>query len=460
MPPPDAGRRARAAWILFDWAAQPFFTLITTFVFAPFFAARIAATPAEGQALWGFAAGTAGLVIALMSPVLGAIADVTGRRKAWIAAFSVLLVGGCASLWFAVPGTPHAVTIALAAFVMATIGAEFATVFTNAMMPTLAPPERLGRLSGAGWAAGYAGGLVSLVLVLALFAADPGSGRTLAGLAPIFGLDPASGEGDRASGPLSAVWYLVFVVPLFLFVPDVGGTASAGSAVRRGLAELRETLASLPRHRDVALYLLAHMAYVDGLVALFAFAGIYAAGTFGWGTIEIGLFGILLTVTGTVGAFVGGRLDDRLGPKAVIAMALVALIACGIGILSIGPGHVFFVFDTQPAEGLFASTPERVYMALGLVIGAVAGPLQSASRTLLARLAPPDAMTRYFGLYALSGKVTSFLGPLTVGAVTGWTASQQAGMAVLIGFFVLGLMLLAGVRTPRLEHSFAQELPE
>src|SRR5690606_20465493 len=136
----------------------------------------------------------------------------------------------------------YAVPLALIAFACATIGAEFATVFTNAMMPGLVPPHELGRLSGTGWAIGYIGGLISLALMLALFVADPETGATLAGLSPAFGLDPALGEGDRASGPLSAVWYLVFVLPLFLFTPDVPRLAPVSRAVAAGLASLRETI--------------------------------------------------------------------------------------------------------------------------------------------------------------------------------------------------------------------------
>ncbi len=438
--------------MIFDWATQPYFVLITTFVFAPFFATQVAETPAQGQALWGFATGAGGLLIAFLSPVMGAVADITGNRKRWVVAFSVLLVLGSASLWWAEPGAPWAVTIALTGFIIATIGVEFATVFTNAMMPTLAPPEKLGRLSGTGWAVGYLGGLVSLGVVLVFMAAHPDTGRTIAGFEPIWGLDPETGAGDRLTGPLTAVWYIVFVIPLFLFVPDIQARARVSEAVRMGLAELKATVRSLPRHRDMLLYLIAHMAYVDGLVALFAFGGIYGAGPFGWGTTEIGVFGILLTISGTVGAFIGGRLDDLLGPKAVVLGALTTLMLASAAILSIGSDRVLFVVETVPrieGAGLFSTAPEQVYLGLGLVIGAVAGPLQSASRTLLARLAPAAAMTQFYGLYALSGKVTSFLGPLLVGAVTAWADSQRAGMAMLLVFFAAGIALLIPVRVPR-----------
>ena len=199
-----ASRRAVGSWLLFDWAAQPWFTLVTTFVFGPYFTTRLAADPVSGQALWGYAAAAAGLVIAACSPILGAIADTSGARKPWIAGFSVMIVAGSVGLWFAAPGVEAAIAIALVAFAVGTIGTEFATVFTNAMMPDLVEEHRLGRLSGTGWAVGYVGGLVSLLLMLGFFVGDPETGKTLLGTAPAFGLAPERYEGDRASGLFTA----------------------------------------------------------------------------------------------------------------------------------------------------------------------------------------------------------------------------------------------------------------
>lgn len=445
-------RSAVAAWIFFDWAAQPFFTLITTFVFAPYFATHVAPDAATGQSLWGFATAAAGLMIAVMSPVLGAIADAAGRRKPWIAVFGAMLVVGTTALWFAAPGEASRVVPVLIAFAIATIGAEFATVFNNAMMPTLVPPERIGRLSGAGWATGYVGGMVSLIVTLGFLAADPQTSRTLLGFSPLFGLDATAHEGDRIAGPLSALWFVVFVTPMFLLTPDRVSRRPLRPAIRHGLATLRDTLWGLPRDRNVSRFLVANMIYTDGLIALFAFGGIYAAGTFGWSTIEIGVFGILLTITGTLGAWLGGRLDDRFGPKPVILSSLIMLALAAVAILSIDRDTVAFVIPVAPAVpggGLYASGAERVYVALGLLIGLAAGPMQAASRTLLVRLAPPDRITQYFGLFALSGKVTSFMGPLAVGIVTGLTASQKSGMAVLVVFFLTGLVLLSRVEAGR-----------
>jgi UMF1 family MFS transporter len=440
-------RSAVVSWIFFDWAAQPYFTLITTFVFAPYFATHVAPDAASGQALWGFATAAAGIVIALLSPVLGAVADATGRRKPWIAAFGALLVIGASLMWIGRPNDPAIIAPLLVAYVIATIGVEFATVFNNAMMPTLVPPERIGRLSGTGWATGYVGGILSLILVLGFLAADPDTGRTLFGLTPLFGLDPVSHQGDRISGPLTGVWFVVFVLPMFLFTPDHPARHRLGAAIGAGLADLKQTLRSLPQRRAIALFLLANMIYTDGLVSLYAFGGIYAAGIFGWNTIQLGSFGIILAIAGTFGGWFGGKLDDALGPKRVIAGSMTLLLAAIIAILLVNTDSILFIPVAPPVPGgaLFASLPERAYLLLGCVIGACGAPLQAASRSLLIRMAPKERIAQYFGLFALTGKVTSFTGPLLIGIVTAVSASQKAGMAVLVLFFVAGLALLAAV---------------
>ncbi len=441
-------RAAVLGWIFFSWATQPYFTLITTFVFAPYFATHVAPNAATGQALWGFATAAAGIAIALASPVLGAIADASGRRKPWIAVFGVMLVIGSCLMWFGRPGEAGIIAPLLLAYAIATVGVEFAQVFTNAMMPTLVPPERIGRLSGTGWATGYVGGILSLILVLGFLAANPDTGRTLFGLTPLFGLDPVTHQGDRISGPLTGIWFIIFALPMFLLTPDYPARFPLRQALREGLSELKQTLLELPKRRSLAAFLLANMIYTDGLASLFVFGGIYAAGTFGWNTIQLGTFGIILAIAGTLGGWIGGKLDDRFGPKTVIAGSMVVLLIAIVAILLVDKDSVLFIKVAPPEPGgaLFASAAERAYLVLGCMIGAVGAPLQAASRTLLIRIAPKERITQYFGLFALTGKVTSFIGPLVISIVTAETVSQKAGMAVLVAFFVTGLALLARVR--------------
>src|SRR5580700_3267139 len=359
-------RAAVISWIFFAWAAEPFFTLITTFVFAPYFATHVAADPASGQSLWGFATAAAGLIIALLSPVLGAIADASGRRKPWIAGFGTLLVIGSCLMWIGRPGDPGVIPPLLLAYAIATVGVEFATVFNNAMMPTLVPPDKIGRLSGTGWATGYIGGILSLILVLGFLAASPETGHTLFGFTPLFGLDPVTHQGDRITGPLTGIWFIVFVLPMFLLTPDYPAKRPVREAMREGLVELKQTLTELPKQKSMAAFLLANMIYTDGLVSLFAFGGIYAAGTFGWDTIRIGTFGIILAIAGTFGAWLGGRLDDRLGPKRVISGSMMILLFAIVAILLVDKETILFIKVAAPAPGgaLFASSAERAYLLL------------------------------------------------------------------------------------------------
>lgn len=447
---PHASKRAILGWVLFDWACQPYFTLLMTFIYAPYFASAVVGDPARGQSLWGFATAAAGVFIACTSPVLGAVADATGRRKPWIASFGVLIVIGASLLWLGKPNDPSTILPVLVAFAIGSIGVEFATVFNNTMMPLLVPREKIGSLSGAGWAMGYVGGMISLLFSLAFLASNPDTGHTLLGIPPIFGLDAAAREGDRATGPLTALWFFVFVIPLFLFTPDGARGKPFVPAIRHGVNALKATFLEARKHRNLGYFLLANMIYTDGLLALFAFGGIYGAGTLGWGTMQLGLFGILLTITGTFGAYFGGKLDDRIGAKAVVLGSLVVLVFCCLGILSVSRDSILFVVPVdppQPGGGLFSSIPEKFYLVLGALIGAVAGPVQAASRTLLVRLSPPDRLAQFFGLFALSGKITSFMGPFLVATVTAFTASQKAGISVLVAFFIVGGLLLARART-------------
>lgn len=451
-PVQPAPMRALVSWVLFDWAAQPFYTLILTFLFAPYFATTVIGDEARGQQLWGYAAAVAGVLIAIGSPLLGAVADGRGRRKPWIALFSLVLAASVSALWWATPGASGGtVALVLFAFVLATAAAEFTQVFTNAIMPSLVPQSQLGRLSGTGWAVGYSGGLVSLLIVAGLLVPLAATGKTLLGLEPLLKLDAATRETDRFVGPFAAVWYLLFMIPFFLFVPDVRPVERPSEASRRSpFAEIADTLRSLPSHRDMLYFLLARMLYTDGLSAIFAFGGIYGAATFGWGPLELGLFGILLTLTGAFGAVIGGMLDDRVGSKTVILWALALLIVGATGILSIDKTHVLFTVDVAakaPGSRPFSSAGEMMFLAFAVLVGVVSAPVQAASRALLARLAPPEKITQYFGLFAFSGKVTAFMAPFLVATVTAATGSQRWGMAAILLFLVAGILLMLPVRS-------------
>ncbi|MFQ5468196.1 MAG: MFS transporter [Kiloniellaceae bacterium] len=412
-------RRAIIAWCLYDWANSAYPTVIVTFVFAAYFTRALTTDPEAATGAWGAALALSGLAVAILAPVLGAVADQAGRRKPWIGAFTALAVLCAVALWWILPDPAYA----LAALVLIAVGNaafELGQVFYNAMLPEVAPPGRVGRVSGWAWGLGYAGGLACLALVLVLFV------REGTALVP---LDRASAEPVRVSGPFVAVWFALFAAPLFLFTPDrPGRRAPLGPTIARGLRTLAASLRALPGQRALGRFLIARMIYTDGLNTLFAFGGIYAAGTFAMSFEEILVFGILLNVAAGLGAAGFAWIDDLLGARRTILLALVGLMVAGAAILVVESRVWFTVF--------------------GCVIGVFIGPAQAASRSLMARLAPAEIRTEMFGLYALSGKATAFVGPALVGWVTLWAGSQRAGMATILVFFVVGFVLLWPLRDP------------
>lgn len=427
-------------WFFFDWASQPYNTLLLTFIFGPYMTSLLGSGTAA-QTVWGYGIGAAGVLIAILSPLLGAVADRSGHRMRFIAFFSLLYVAGAWGVWRAAPGDVN-LWFVMISFGIGLIGMEFATTFTNAMLPDLGTPKEIGRISGSGWAFGYLGGVISLILVLTLLA-EGATGRTLIGLSPILGLDPDLREGTRAVGPFTAIWYAVFMIPFFLWVrePRRADTIGLIAAARHAVPDLRRTLGSLPGRKSLSAFLLSSMLYRDALNGIYAFGGIYAAGVLGWGVTDVGVFGILAAVTGAIFAWLGGRADSRFGPQAVIVTCLILLTAVAAGIVFVSRDAVFGV-PVPPDSRL----PDLAFYVLGALIGAAGGALQASSRTMMVVQADPARMTEAFGLYALAGKATSFIAPLSIGVVTALTGSQPWGITPLILLFALGLILLLWVK--------------
>lgn len=417
-----AGGLGVFSWCLYDWANSAFNTVIGTFVFSVYFARGIFGDETQGSAVWAAAAGWAGLAVALASPVLGAIADRAGRRKPWLAGLMGVTVLATAGLWFAAPDVGY-VAYALALVVIATIAFELSGVFYNAMLPGVAPPGKLGRVSGWGWGLGYIGGLACLAT--ALFGLVG-----LGDIPPLLALDGEQAENVRATAPLVALWFTLFSLPLFLFTPDEPASGMPlGRAVREGLRTLKNTILEVRRYGNIVRFLIASALYRDGLATLFAVGGLYAAGTFGMGFEQILIFAIGLNVTAGLGAAAFAFMDDRAGSKPTVLAALAGLIGFGLPLLLIDDARWF------------------ILLALGL--GLFVGPAQAASRSLMARLAPTDMETEMFGLYAFTGKSIAFLGPLAFGAMTAAFDSQRAGMSVVLAFFLAGGALLLAVKEPR-----------
>lgn len=437
-----------ASWMLFDWAAQPFYTLITIFLFAPYFVNVVIGDPARGAAIWGYGKAAAAIIVAIGSPFMGAMADARGQLKPMIFWWSIAFVAGQAMLWYAVPGASSLhLWIVLGGAVVASIAGEFTAMLNNALLPRIASPGQFGRVSGGGLALGYVGGLISLVLLAGFVLTDTRTGLTLLGLEPIFALDAATREADRLVGPFCAAWYALFVIPFFLFTPDARAEPrDLPVTMRAAISSVMETLAHVRRYRQIALFLVARMLFIDGLLAISIFGGIYAVSIFGWQTMVVGYFGIFLTIAAGIGAAIGGFLDDRLGSKRVIMGALILLTAGLVGVISVDKTHVLFTLEVAPkvAGGApFASTGERVYLAFAALIGLASGPLQSASRSLLARMAPAEHMSKFFGLFAFSGKATAFAAPLIIGTISGATGSLQLGMSAILLFLLAGLAMMS-----------------
>lgn len=434
-----SARKRIWGWFFFDWASQPFATLLLTFIFAPYFK-EMMGSGAEAQAFWGYGIGIAGIVIAILAPILGAAADTSDNRVRWIWGFSLLYVLGAFGLWTASPDQFNP-TLTLVFFAIGLFGMEFATIFTNSMLPDLGSREEIGRISGNGWAFGYLGGLISLILVLVFFAESAETGKTMLGFDPAFGLDAAKREGTRAVGPLTAIWFMVFMIPFFLWVRDPKTEKAPKGALSQALRSVAKTIKALPSTPSLFAYLASSMFYRDALNGMFVFGGIYAAGALNWSVPDVGKFAILAIISGAIFAVLGGRLDQRFGPKPVITFCIVLLTCVAIAILFICRD---MVFGMQVPEG--SNLPDIAFYVVGILIGACGGALQSASRTMMVAQADPDHMTEAFGLYALAGKATSFIAPLSIGVVTELTNSQQIGITPLIALFVLGLLLLVWVK--------------
>jgi MFS transporter, UMF1 family len=401
------------AWAFYDWAGNAFNTVIQTFVFAAYFTQQVAAEPGPASSQWGYVIGAAGLIVALTGPMLGSIVDQRGPRKPLMAVFTLGCVTCTALLWFVEPSVEH-VWLALLLVWLASLNFEYAGILYNSMLPALVDRQRLGRWSGWGWTMGYAGGLLCLMSAFGLF---------LSGDAALFSLDANRAEDVRAAFVFAALWFLGFSLPFFLLTPDAprSGKSWRRSAVE-GWRSLSDTVRNVRRYADLVRFLIARIFYTDGLATLFAFGGVYAAGAFDMSAQEVLLFGIALNVAAGIGAFGFSWIDDWLGSRRTILFSMINLIVWGALVLLVEDPTLFWLF--------------------GMLLGVFVGPVQAASRSYLSRAAPERLRTQMFGLYALSGKATAFMGPLLVGWVTTLADSQRVGMSVIIVYFVLGFLLM------------------
>ncbi len=452
-----AGLVGQIAWAAGDGARNPYNVLVNIFVFAAYFSTVVIPDPVRGQTIWSFTEAVGAILVALGGPVLGAIADAGGRRKPWLVGCMLIGVPSMASLWFATPGMTHNLPWIMACLIGGTLCFEWSAVFTNAMLPNVAPRGRLGILSGLGFGFGNLFGLVLFVFYLVAWDTNP---------QPLFGLSVAAHEPERAVGIIAAIWIVAFSLPMFVLTPDSPATSRPwGRAIRDGLSELGHTLASLRSYRNTAVFLVARLLYNEGFMVMMLFTSVVAAGVLHWTPRMLVAMGVVNSIVAVTAAVFAGWLDRVTGSKVAAMIFVAGCLLANVAVCSITPEMIFFVKihgATAAAAagsaaggshgllaalaGTFPTLPDRVFLVTqNLVALFVTGGLVT-SRTLMAKLSPPDRLNEFFGLYAVSGNATTFLGPLAIGIVTALAGSQRAGVAVGIVFLLAGLLLMIPVR--------------
>lgn len=454
---PIASRLGQWSWATYEGARNPYVLLVTIYLFGPYFTNFVVGDPVRGQELWAAISSWGAFATALAAPFLGAIADVGGRRKPWIAVYTVLMIVSMLLLWYS---PMHAATrdIVIIGFlvIVANFAFEFSNVFISAMLPSIAPNERIGPLSGLGLALGNAAGIVLMIFMLLAFALPGKVHWPFVPAHTLFGINQALHEPERLAGPISGIWLLVFSLPLFLFTPDKrSGGMSTLAAMRNGTQAVINTVKSLRHYKNVAHYLMARMIFNDGMSAVLLFGGIYASGTFHWGALEMLIYGLELSVFAVVGGFFGGWLDNRFGSKRAIFTSIGGT-ALFFGLsLTMAPDRIlwFIPYDVHlpPVNGLpfFNTWPEIVFLMIvnGVAIFITAG--YANARTMLARIAPPEKMTEFFGFMSLSGTSTTFLANSAVTIMTALTQTQRGGISIILVFLIVGLIWMFFVKEER-----------
>ena len=444
-----SNRKKIWGWFFYDWASQPFHTLLMTFVFGPYFVIVASQyylglgqdetlADANAQIVWSNCLAITGLIIGFGGPILGAIADTTRLRKPWITTFAVIYFVTALSLWYTLPDGSN-MWLMLSVFGLCFIMAEYTYIFTNAQLPSLGSIDDIGKISGSGFGFGYAGGVISLFIML-LFFVEQDNGKTMIlEIDPLFGLDASAKEGTRFVGPFVAIWFAIFMIPYFAWVRE-DSSLKRKLNVAEGFSNLLNSLRSLPARKSLFSYLGASMFYRDALNGLYSFGGTYAVLVLNWNIVKLGQFGIIAAISAALFSWLGGFLDRKWGPKPVIVfMASILTIVCFV-IVNTSLTHVFGI---AVPEG--SNLPDMVFYTCGVFIGGMGGILQSASRSMMVRHTHPERATEGFGLYALSGRATAFLAPALIGLVTAISGDARIGISPLVGLFVVGLVLLIWV---------------
>ncbi|KAA3620198.1 MAG: MFS transporter [Calditrichaeota bacterium] len=408
-------RKAIFAWAMYDFANSAFTTLVISFIYSAFFVSKIAENEIIGTSIWSTGISISAILIAILSPIFGAIADRGGYRKQMLLTWTYISIAATIVLYTVLPGEPVKAIIWM---IIANVAFEMGIVFNNAFLPDIAPPDKIGRISGYGWAVGYLGGLLALFIAL---------GFVLPANDPLWGVTTELGKNIRVTNILVAGWFFVFSLPVIFWLKEKKKPQSIKptTLISESFAQILSTFREIKKYRQIMQLLLARLFYNDGLITIFAFGGVYASGTFGFTFDEIITFGIVLNVMAGLGAFIFGYVDDKVGAKATIQGSNIALFLAII-IAVLAPSKFWF-------------------WVAGILVGIFSGPNQSATRSLMARFVPEKKDSEFFGFFAFSGKATAFLGPMLLGKLTLIFSSQRVGVGALLIFFIIGGLLLTRV---------------
>jgi UMF1 family MFS transporter len=445
------------SWAMFEWARNPYILVVWIYLFSPYFVNTVVGDPVRGQGLAGMIQAYSGIVIAFLAPFLGAIADNGGRRKPWIAFYVAILIAAMLPMWFAMPhASAWGIFFVGALIAAANVAYEFSAVFHNSLLPTIASPRGIAGLSGLGLALGNAAGIILLLFMLIAFALPGMVPWSFIPSHPIWGVSQALHEPERLSGPVCAVWLLVFSMPLFLFTPDrPSSNMKLHQAMIAGVKSVIATIRSLKHYRNVGAYLLARLFFNDGMTAVLVFGGIYASSTFHWGPVPMLVYGIELSVFAVAGGFFGGWLDNAFGSKRAIFISIGGTALFGLLSLTMGPDRIFWFipYDVHSphvwSAPFFNTWPEIIFLAIVNFIAVLITAGYANSRTMLARIAPPEKMAEFFGLFSLSGQSTSFLATGFVGWLTLVAHNQRIGLLGETLFLAVGLLLMVFVKEQR-----------
>ena len=460
---PAASPLGYYSWAFGQAARDPFYIMVVIYIFFPYFSTVVVGDPVRGQSLIGYINASVGFVLAATILFLGAIADTVGRRKPWIlVTYGTIAIGGFL-LWWVKPGSEGLSlysSVGLIFIIM--VAFAYAEVFHNAMLPSITPAERAGEVSGLAYALGNFGAVSMMVFVLFAFALPGVQDWPFLPEQPLLGIDHSLNEHDRIVGPISSIWLVIFILPVLLFTPDgLSRGITWRQAARTGIREVVTTLRQLIKHySNIAVYLVARMLFNDGMVGVLIFGGVYAAGNFGWETITLLIFGLTTSVSAMIGAYLGGRLEDRLGSMRTLKVSIFGSATLLVVLTSITPETLFFVIPASDepvwAFPYFSTLAELAYIATNQAFALFFVTGLSASRTLMAKISPPEMATQFFGLYGLSGSITAFLAPLLVAVVTDITRSQRIGFASLVMLIVVGGLMLGLVREEQATRAVAE----